>query len=137
MHAMVEVANGDDPDLVSDRLRVFGAVGVEIRDDVVVGAFTDAAAANAAAVDLNGRCFTVDDTTGPTRTSTSGATMPWSSTPGPSPSAHPGSMLVQVSTWLLIPAMPSAAEAIRQHNWPSTCSPIWSPQASASPISAL
>ena len=32
MHAMVEVANGDDPDLVSDRLRVFGAVGVEIRD---------------------------------------------------------------------------------------------------------
>ena len=64
MHAMVEVATGADPDLVSDRLRVFGAVGVEIRDDVVVGAFTDAAAANAAAVDLNGRCFTVGDTTG-------------------------------------------------------------------------
>lgn len=64
MHALVEVAPGNDPDLVSDRLRMFGAVGVEIRDDVVVGAFTDAAAADAAAVDLNGRCFTVGDTTG-------------------------------------------------------------------------
>ena len=111
---MVEVANGDDPDLVSDRLRVFGAVGVEIRDDVVVGAFTDAAAANAAAVDL-----AVDASPWATRPgSTSGATMPWSSTPGPSPSAHPGSMLVQVSTWLLIPAMPSAAEAIRHTTGP-------------------
>ena len=67
MHVLVEVHAGDDPhavDTITDRLWVAGAVGVEEQPGVVIGAFEDAATAEAAATALDGSLRPVEDTTG-------------------------------------------------------------------------
>ncbi len=64
MHHLVEVVADRDPDLLGDRFWILGAVGVEVRDGTVIGAFDDAGLAAAAATALGGRASAVADTTG-------------------------------------------------------------------------
>ncbi|MEM9519966.1 MAG: 50S ribosomal protein L11 methyltransferase [Actinomycetota bacterium] len=64
MHSIVDVPAGPDPELTGDRLWVLGAVGVEARDGLLIGSFSDRTAAQAAAAALGGRVRTADDRTG-------------------------------------------------------------------------